>query len=828
MNSTTSPTGAPAGAAGPSPGRRPHAWTSLRSWFRTYDADEAQAAAFRARQMQAMLRLTPAAMVVNIANVAVVGAVLWRQVPASLLLAWMATVAVLAGLGLQGWLRTRAAPPRRTASPRAIRRAMVHAALLSAAWAALPMTAYDGLGRNEQYFLGVVLTGMICAGGFALASVPAAATSWVLVLGAGTSAGLWRSEVNVTAGLAALLLVYSLIVVYSVWTSAKTFGARLAAEARADRQHEVIGLLLRDFEDHASDLLWELDAAGGLQHVSPRLAAALGVPAAWLQGRPALQLLRRALPDDAEARASWDKLLRLLAGSAAFREHTIALRRGGAPGWWSLSARPLLDGAGRMVGWRGVAADVTERQLAHRRLSWMAHNDALTGLVNRQHFREQLASALAPGAKPARPVAVVLFDMDGFKQVNDTLGHAAGDALLRLFGERLRGVVRSGDTVARLGGDEFALLMRDADVAALEALLQRLFAALAQPGDLGGKVVALRACAGVALAPRDGLDVDTLLGHADIALYAAKRAGGSRWCLFEPHMHEHRRRHAQLAQDLRGAAERGELCLEYQPQVQAGDAGVRGVEALLRWRHPQHGAVSPAEFIPIAEAAGLMPQLGEWVLREACRHARAWPASLQVSVNVSATQLGDPRFLARVEAAALGLPAGRIELEVTESALIDDPDAAVRTLNALRAQGFRIALDDFGTGYSALSYLRRFRFDTLKIDRSFVRDLAVNGESRVIVDTILAMARELGLSAVAEGVETADQVRMLRERGCAALQGFLISRPLPPQQLPSFLAAWEGGAGTVRLAELAPPPPARLADASPHGSVRAAAVPSGA
>jgi diguanylate cyclase (GGDEF)-like protein len=449
-----------------------------------------------------------------------------------------------------------------------------------------------------------------------------------------------------------------------------------------------------------------------------------------------------------------------------------------------------------VAGWRGVAADVTDRQVAHRRLSWMAHNDALTGLLNRAHFRELLEAALQD-----RAVAVVLFDLDGFKQVNDTLGHAAGDALLRLFGERLRTELRSSDVVARLGGDEFALMLRDTDEARMRLLLDRIFPVLMQSAEVRGKAVALRACAGVALGPQDGADVDTLLNHADIALYAAKHAGGSRWCFFEPRMHESRHRHAVLAQDLQGAAERGELRLEYQPQVDATQGRVCGVEALLRWQHPEHGAVSPAEFVPIAEAAGLMPRLGEWVLVEACRQARLWPEGLRVSINVSAKQLSDPGFLEHVEAAAHGLPAGRIELEITESALIDDPDAAVQTLNRLRERGFRIALDDFGTGYSALGYLRRFRFDTLKIDRSFVRDLAADGEAGVIVDTILAMSQALRLSAVAEGVETPEQLQLLRERGCTALQGFLISRPLRAEAVMAFIAEWQQrGAGAVAAA----------------------------
>jgi PAS domain-containing protein len=281
------------------PDRWAQAWRWLRAWFSAYEtADEALAASFRARQMQAMLRLTPAAMLVNVANAVIIGVTLWGEVPAATMLAWMAAVAVLSGLGLRGWWRERTQPPRRTASRRGTRRAMVHAALLSAVWAALPLSAYGRLGSDKQYFVGMVLTGMICAGGFALASLPAVAATWVLVMSAGASLVLWQQGSSASMGLGTLLLIYSTIVVYSACTTAKSFGARLVAEARADQQNEVIGLLLRDFEDHASDLLWELDAAGRLRHVSPRLAAALGAPTAWLQVVPALRFLRRAVPDD--------------------------------------------------------------------------------------------------------------------------------------------------------------------------------------------------------------------------------------------------------------------------------------------------------------------------------------------------------------------------------------------------------------------------------------------------------------------------------------------------------------------------------------------------
>jgi diguanylate cyclase (GGDEF)-like protein len=770
-----------------------HAARRLLGLFQAYEADERDAARFRARQIQAVMRFTPLGMAVNAFNALLIVWALRAQASWPLVVAWAGAVCLLALLGLRAWLRYRRRGPVATAPPRLLRRAAVNASVLGVAWALPPALFYPQVDAQAQFFIGMATTGMICAGGFALSSLPVAATLHVAVQALGGLAGLLRGPPDNAMPLSLVLALYTLIVIYSVWNYARTLGARLMAEARADHQHEVIGLLLRDFEDHASDLLWETDAQGRFAHVAQRLATVLGQPAARLRRLRAFGLLARAVHDSDDARSHWAGLRSLLRRRTAFRDHLLCLRAGRTLQWWSLSARPLLGDGGAFLGWRGVATDVTDRQLAHRRLSWLAHNDALTGLVNRSQFRELLQALLQPGAGAAPALAVLTFDLDGFKQVNDTRGHAAGDLLLQTFGQRLLSVARRSDTVARLGGDEFAMLVRGtADAAALQPLLERLHAALSQPGEAAGVPLSLRASIGVAIAPQHGDDVDTLLNNADIAMYAAKRDGGHRHCVFHTELAEVGRRRAALAQALEGAAARGEFRLEFQPQVDSDGGRLCGFEALLRWRHPEHGEVSPAEFITIAENSGLMHSIGDWVLAEACRHAARWPGHVTVSINVSASQLAAPGLPDRVAAAAAGLRPQQLELEITESALIEDTDAAVATLQALRAMGFRTALDDFGTGYSALGYLRRFAFDTLKIDRSFVRDLSHDGEAQVIVDTILAMSRALRMTTVAEGVESRVEAQMLRERGCQRLQGYLISQPLPAAQVGAFIDAWAG------------------------------------
>lgn len=775
-------------------------WRRVVDSWRPYAVDDPKAAYFRARQLQAMLQLTPLAMTVNVANASVIGLVTWAQVSHTFLILWMAGITGLTLLGWRGWLRGRART-RTTASLRAVRRAVIHASVLGSMWAVLPLGLFSILDNGTQFIVGMVVTGMICAGGFALSTVPMAATSWVALLGAGSVLALWRSDLSVAGGTAVMLGIYCLIVIFSAWSWARSFGARLVAETRADHQNEVIGLLLRDFEDHASDLLWELDARGRFRHVSQRLAGTLGVTPGVLPGLRATWVLRRAiLMAGEDAAARWTALMQQLTRGVAVREQLVAFAGPDGHSWWAITAHPLLDADGRINGWRGVATNVTDKHQAHLRLTWLAHNDELTGLVNRTQFRALLKAVLE--ATPTPSVSVVLIDLDDFKQVNDSHGHAAGDELLRVVGERLLAVARRIDTVARLGGDEFALLVRGAaSRAELSALLERLLDSLGSPCEVLGLEIAPRASMGIAVVPADGIDVDTVMNHADVALYAAKKSGGRRWRFFEQAMADSERRRNALAASLRYAIGRGELSLAFQPQVSSVDGHVRGFEALLRWHHDEHGQVPPAEFVPIAEASGLMPEIGSWVLVEACRQAARWPRGLRVSINVSAAQLeGKYGLIDRVEQAARGLSPESVELEITESAFADDVDGAVATLRELRARGFRIALDDFGTGYSALSYLRLIPLNTLKIDQSFVSHIVDESESRVLVETILAMAGSLGMTAVAEGVEQSDEVEMLRSRGCAMIQGHLISRPLAADKVSSFLAQWpEKAQETLRL-----------------------------
>lgn len=438
--------------------------------------------------------------------------------------------------------------------------------------------------------------------------------------------------------------------------------------------------------------------------------------------------------------------------------------------------------------------DVTEQRQTQERISFLARHDLLTGLPNRGVLREQLEQALA-GSRRGEPLALLCLDLDRFKPVNDTFGHAAGDALLRQVALRLRECVREVDVVARLGGDEFAVVQRGGEQPAGSThLAQRIIDVLARPFEVEGHVVHIGTSVGIALAPHDGHDPETLQRNADLALYGAKSDGRGTLRYFEPAMNERIESRRGLENDLREAIAARQFVLAYQPRFAADGSGVVGVEALLRWRHPQRGLVPPGEFIALAEETGLIVPIGRWVLEQACRDALAWPSHVAVAVNVSAVQFVRGALMQDVlrALAVTGLPARRLELEITESTMIRNPAAVRADLHAVRERGVRIAMDDFGTGFSSLSHLRSFPFDHIKIDRSFVRDAPERADLRAIIRGVAMLAEGMDMQATIEGVETLEQWRAVQPLGCSAVQGYLFGRPMPADAVARVIAAPSG------------------------------------
>ena len=442
----------------------------------------------------------------------------------------------------------------------------------------------------------------------------------------------------------------------------------------------------------------------------------------------------------------------------------------------------------------GLLEHLAARQKLEAQLTHMAHHDGLTGLPNRTHFQQEMERELNR-ARRGEKLAILCVDLDHFKRVNDTLGHAVGDALLRAASDRLKECARETDIVARLGGDEFAIVQVGAEQPRGAILLaERLVAALAKPFDLEGHQLVIGASVGIALAPSDGLEAEQLMKNADMALYRAKGDGRGVFRFFEPEMDAKMQARRALELDLRKALVEQEFELYYQPIVDLASDRVSGFEALIRWNHPTQGVVPPAAFIPLAEDMGLIAPMGEWVLREACREAAAWPDNLTVAVNLSPAQFKSKTLALAVTSALAGsgLAPNRLELEITESVLLQDNETVRSILHQLRELGVRISMDDFGTGYSSLSYLRSFPFDKIKIDQSFVRDMCDHDDSIAIVRAVAGLGKNLGMATTAEGVETSEQLGHLRKEGCTQVQGYFFSRPLPAAEVLPFLDKLHG------------------------------------
>ncbi len=445
----------------------------------------------------------------------------------------------------------------------------------------------------------------------------------------------------------------------------------------------------------------------------------------------------------------------------------------------------------------GVGVDITQRKVANARIEWLSHFDVLTGLANQSLLRDRFQHAISMAQRSGRTLTLMTLDLDHFKNINDTLGHHIGDAMLVEVARRIQSVVRDEDTVSRQGGDEFVMLMPTTDAAGAGHLATRLLATIATAYQLDTHELLTTPSIGIAMYPTDGADFETLAKNADIAMYRAKQDGRNCYRFFAAEMQTHSTHTLHMESALRRALERGQLTLHYQPQMALANASVIGAEALLRWHHPEFGAVSPSEFIPIAEASGQIVQIGEWVLRAAVRQMKAWLDSglvgkaspFVMAVNLSVVQFRHPHLIEQVMQILQEerLAPEYLELELTEGVAIDDPLGAIAVMDALHARGIRMSIDDFGTGFSSLSYLKRFKAYKLKIDQSFVHDITDDPDDKAIVSAIISMARSLGLQTIAEGVETAGQLAFLRDSGCDEVQGYYYSKPLPVDTFEAFV-----------------------------------------
>jgi len=555
--------------------------------------------------------------------------------------------------------------------------------------------------------------------------------------------------------------------------------AQNAAAARERRRTQLRAEeILNDFEQTGQGWFWETDRRGNLVYISATIAALLGCDASRLYGRP-LSLL--FIPDP-QGQESERTLAFHLTARSAFSELGLRAATKGEERWWSVNGRPLYDNFGNFLGFRGSGNDLTERRRSAENATRLAHYDSLTGLANRLQMAQTLEKILVAPNMEHRTCAVFLLDLDRFKQVNDTMGHPAGDYLLTQVASRLERTIGEHGRVGRLGGDEFQVVLpgrhRREDLAQLAL---RVIHDVSEPYSIDGHRVMIGASVGIAFSPEDGITSEAIIRNADLALYAAKDGGRGRYHFYAEDLHSEAEERRQLEQDLRDAITSGGFEVHYQPVVHTSTERITGFEALLRWHHPTRGPMSPAKFIPIAEDSGLIAQIGEWVLRQACQDLAKWPESVRVAVNVSPLQFANPALpsiITHALAAAQVNPA-RLELEITESVFLNDDEGTDAMFAALKRVGVRLALDDFGTGYSSLGYLKKAPFDKIKIDQSFVRGATINGSRNgAIIAAIVSLAEALGMETTAEGVETLDELDLVRMLGCSHVQGYIYAKPL--------------------------------------------------
>ncbi len=646
------------------------------------------------------------------------------------------------------------------------------------------LAVFVPMGSRADHFALWALVAMLIAGAASLLpAAPIARVTFALITGGTAVAAFiaWNEY-----AFAAVTSAFIVVAISATIDSARTYLSARIAEAGVAEKDEVVSLLLREFEENEADWLWQIDTNRRVRAASPRFAYALGKEAAAIEGQSFIQLVAGSSWDNGQFPPSLHDLAERFKRRESFSNLLVQVEVAAGRRWWELSGTPMLDDDGNYLGFRGVGSDVTEQRESDEKIAYLARYDTLTGLPNRLMLTEALGEAMRYAEQWRTRCAFLMIDLDRFKSVNDSLGHQVGDRLLAQVSERLRRVIGENERCGRLGGDEFAIVIRDASApGCVERVADAVIDALAQPYAVDHHTLYVGASVGSAIGPRDGDTVETLMRNADLALYRAKDEGGGEHCRYEPALHADAEERRKLEQSLRQAIGKEELRLNFQPVVDAREESVVSFEALLRWHSAEHGFVSPGKFIPLAEDTRLIVPIGEWVLREACRQAAHWPGNVKVAVNVSGEQLLEPGFSNSVVRALADsrLPARRLEIEVTESIFVRDGRTARQTLEEIMALGCSIALDDFGTGYSSLGYLRTLHFSTIKVDRSFVQGAAQGSrESLAIIRAVVAMAQSLDMTTTAEGAETEDEVKLIRELGCNKIQGYYFGRPMEPAE----------------------------------------------
>lgn len=753
---------------------------SLAQFLRKPDLNAAEERLATTEQLAAIATIAPLFLMAQLITGGVVMLSFWGDGTGSLLSLWGVVLACASALLAVGYRVLRKWPETRPFTDENSEALATAVLALAVIWGALPVMLTPFTDPMGHRTLGVILAGTIFVGGFMLSRVPRVASSFVWPIAIGIVISLQLGQDPRNDLLSVITIIHAGMVVFCVHLSHRVFLEELCARMALREQGQVIGILLRDFGESTSDWLWQIDEDAHIKPDSAEIDVVNSMGSAEYVGKEFVKLFveskgRTVLERSIQRHQAFRDLILMVDGEGDQKTR-----------WWSVTGKPVYE-AGKFVGFRGVASDVTRTKEHENRIAYMAHYDGLTGLPNRMTLHTHLSREMERGQEDG-VFALVLFDLDNFKWVNDTLGHPAGDALLKLVAERVSSVSQKQDVIARLGGDEFAILVRRPLKTDIREWLDRLIRAMAEPYELWGSTVLCSASAGLKIIDEAVEDSDQALKHADLALYHAKDRGRSRWEAFNEALETRARQRREIEDDLQNALASDEIVVHFQPQVHAVTGELVSCEALLRWDHPRRGLVMPGDFITHAEDMGLIGQLGEWAIRASLRDARRLPENVSVAVNMSPLQIHSSGLVSNImnALAQTGVSAERLELEITESVLMTDTEFTLERLHMIKQLGVRIALDDFGTGYSSLSYLRSFPFDKIKIDRSFVCGLEESADARAIAEATIKLAKSLRMRITAEGVETEYQRAFLADHGVDTIQGWLISKAVPIEEMSRF------------------------------------------
>ncbi|MFL6760114.1 putative bifunctional diguanylate cyclase/phosphodiesterase [Sphingomonas sp.] len=747
---------------------------------------EDESSPLRDVQLISRAQLAPFFAAANVVAALILVATMWGDVPPIWILAWAGAVGIV-NFGLMQLARTQSITCVGRSGHRVPAWQLVgDAALRAVTFLGVPLYFFPQLDPATQVVTASVMAGL-AVGGLGLVVVPQCAMTWMVAFTAAVGGALVFSRHTVPFQHMLSILFTLGVSITGVMTVARWAFHQLKMNADVGSQSESAALLLQEYEQRGVGWLWAVDGDNRVTYISSRMTALLG--------RPANQLLGHSFPALLGGHAELGKVLLEKQPFIAL-EMELGTPRGAR--WISMAGDPIIDMAGRFEGFRGVGSDITEIRQTQERLTHLANVDVLSGLPNRGRVRQLLGEALRGATSGNVPCAIMFLDLDGFKPVNDTFGHPKGDAVLRAVAKRLVDEVAANGTVGRMGGDEFAIVVNDAQSRKkVEQLADRIIASIREPYMIDQTEIRIGVSIGCAFGPIDGATVDDLILKADLALYQAKDAGRGCARYFSSELQSVQEDRVRLEGDLRNAIAAKQFHLAFQPLINAKSQKLIGFEALIRWNHPQRGLVPPNAFIPVAEEAGLMPALGEWVIDEACRAAGTWPEPITVALNISPKQIqpGLPNLVSEA-LSRYKLPGNRIELEVTEGVFLGDNGSTLDVLKRLRTLGVGIALDDFGTGYSSIGYLNKAIFHKLKIDGSFVREAGSRPENVAIIQSIVQLAKSFRMSITAEGVETAEDFERMRDLGCDTIQGYLFGKPLTYERANQMVM----GLGAKRMA----------------------------